>query len=232
MSKSSRRTFLVASAGLGLSTIVGLSACQTSQTIVASSNNGNIQTLLDGNLRFQNGKQQWPNQTNTRRQDVASKQSPFAIVLGCVDSHVPPELVFDQGLGDLFTIRTAGHVLDRAALGSIEFGVVELGISLLVVLGHQKCGAVTAAIDAIDKQEEVHGDIDYLVRQIEPSIQEASGTGNERIENVVRKHIQKTVRDLSDESTSTILSQAVKDGKLTIVGCRYDLGTGAVSLNY
>ncbi len=97
------------------------------------------------------------------------------MVFGCVDSRVPPELVFDQGLGDIFNIRTAGHVIDNAALGSLEFGVAELGIPLLLVLGHERCGAVSATIQAVDHQEKAPGSIQALVEYIRPSVLAARG---------------------------------------------------------
>src|SRR5450432_2801977 len=116
-----------------------------------------LELLQAGNHRFQEGKVIWPNQTRARRIAVARKQNPFAIVFSCVDSRVPPELVFDRGLGDIFTIRTAAHVIDQAALGSLEFGVAELHIPLLMVLGHERCGAVTATITAVDTHKDPPG---------------------------------------------------------------------------
>jgi carbonic anhydrase len=186
-----------------------------------------LQTLLQGNLRFQQSKAKWPNQTAARRQALAQKQAPLAIIFGCVDSRVPPELVFDQGLGDIFDIRTAGHVVDNAALGSIEFGVAELGVPLLLVLGHERCGAVSATIQAVDHHEEAPGSIQALVEYIRPSVLAARGKGDQRLESAVRNNILRTVNQLS---CSKIICDAVKAGKLALVGCRYDLDTGAVSM--
>ncbi len=186
-----------------------------------------LQQLLKGNLRFQKGKATWPNQTLARRKALAEKQSPFAMIFGCVDSRVPPELVFDQGLGDIFDIRTAAHVIDKAALGSLEFGVAELHIPLLMVLGHERCGAVSATITAIDSHEEPPGSIRTLVDYIRPAVLAAHGTGATRLDNAVRLNVSRTVQALHQ---SKILNDAVKSGKLTILGARYDLDTGAVDV--
>jgi carbonic anhydrase len=234
---TSRRAFLAAS---GLAAI-GITGCATSTTrstaaaiptkTMAANNtpttSSPLQKLLDGNLRFQRGQAKWPDQTVTQRQALAQKQAPFAIIFSCVDSRVPPELVFDQGLGDLFVIRTAGHVIDNAALGSIEFGVAELGIPLLVVLGHERCGAVTATVQAIDHHETAPGSIQSLVEYIRPSVLQAQGQGDTRLTNAIHNNITNTVHMLSH---SKIISDAASAGKLTIVGSYYDLDTGAVSM--
>jgi carbonic anhydrase len=237
--KTSRRFFLAtstttvvgAAAGFAFSRVTGASASSVPpvgvQTPTPLPPHKTLQNLLAGNRRFQTGKPQYPDQSIARRQEVATKQSPVAIVFGCVDSRVPPELVFDQGLGDIFTIRTAAHVIDSAALGSIEFGVAELSIPLLIVLGHERCGAVKATIDAIDKHEHAPGRIDFLVNDIRPAVLTAKGSGDVRLDNAVRNHVSCTVSALSK---SKIISDAVKTGKLTVVGSYYDLDTGAVSL--
>jgi carbonic anhydrase len=188
-----------------------------------------LQQLLQGNLRFQKGKAIWPNQTLARRKAIAQEQNPFALIFGCVDSRVPPELVFDRGLGDIFDIRTAGHVIDNAALGSLEFGVEEFHCPLLVVLGHERCGAVSATITAIDSHEEPPGSIRTLVDYIRPSVLAAHGTGATRLDNAVRLNVSHTVRALHQ---SKILNDAVKSGQLTILGAYYDLDTGAVDVIY
>src|SRR5689334_12076974 len=234
---TSRRGFL-ATTGISAATIAGIIAVGESgvfahkaETVptptVPSTNNKTLQDLLAGNLRFQTGKAQWPNQTAARRQEVSKKQSPRAIVFGCIDSRMPPELVFDQGLGDLLTIRTAGHVIDSAAMGSIEYGVAEMGIPLLIVMGHERCGAVSATIDAVDKHEHAPGSIQALVDYIRPSVLMAQGQGDVRLDNAIQNNIRRTVQALP---WSPIIRDAVKAGKLTIVGTRYDLDTGAVTL--
>jgi carbonic anhydrase len=135
--------------------------------------------------------------------------------------------VFDQGLGDLFDIRTAGHVLDGAALGSLEFGVAELKIPLLVVLGHKRCGAVNAAIKAVDTGEEAPGSIQTLVEYIRPSALDAQGTGGQRLASAIYNN---TVRTMQNLLASEILSSAVEAGNLMMVGAHYDLDTAVVSI--
>ena len=186
-----------------------------------------LKKMLDGNLRFQRGTLLWPDQTLDRRTEVAKKQNPFAIVFSCVDSRVPPELVFDQGLGDIFTIRTAAHVIDKAALGSLEYGVAELGIPLLVVMGHERCGAVNATISAVDQHEKAPGSIEALVDYIRPSVLEARGTGAARLDDAIRLNTVRTVKILR---TSTIIKTALDKKKLSLIGARYDLDTGVVSM--
>jgi carbonic anhydrase len=230
LSKLTSRRALLAASTLAA---IGMTGCAASTTKTIETNNtpttskSPLQRLLNGNLRFQRGQAKWPNQTIAQRQAVAQKQSPFAIIFGCVDSRVPPELVFDQGLGDLLVIRTAAHVIDNAALGSIEFGVAELSIPLLVVLGHERCGGVSAAIQAIDHHEAAPGSIQSLVEYISPSVLKAQGQGDARLTSAIQNNITYTLHMLSQ---SKIISDAANAGKLTIVGSYYDLDTGAVSI--
>ncbi len=146
-------------------------------------------------------------------------------IFGCVDSRVPPELVFDRGLGDLFVIRTAGQVLDRAVVGSLEFGAEELGIPLLVVLGHEKCGAVKATIEAVEKHIEVEGPIGYLVSSIAPAVELAKEKPGDLLDNVVDENVKIIVTQLK---SSPFFSEAIEAGKVMVLGARYDLETGAV----
>ncbi len=130
-----------------------------------------LQTLLDGNKRFAAGRQLHPNQGKERRDEVAKGQKPFAIIVGCSDSRIPPEILFDQGIGDLFIIRLAGNIVDDMALGSIEYAADHLGSRLVVVLGHSKCGAVTATAQG----GEAHGHIGSIVKAIAPAVDRAKG---------------------------------------------------------
>jgi carbonic anhydrase len=181
--------------------------------------------LMAGNKRWVDLQLQRLNQTKQRREDVAQGQHPYAVVFSCIDSRVPPELVFDTGLGDLFVIRTAGHVIDEAALGSIEFGVEEFHIPLVVVLGHQKCGAVAATIDALEKHAHAPGAIDYLVKEITPAVKAVEFHAGDMLDNAVRMHTSMTAHALQK---SKVLEGALKAGWLKIIGARYDLETGAV----
>src|SRR5216110_584585 len=135
-----------------------------------------ISKLKEGNGRYAGGNLQHPGQTTERRAELANTQHPFATIVSCSDSRVPPEIVFDQGLGDLFVVRVAGNVIDDHALGSIEYAVDHLGVRLIVVLGHQSCGAVQAARETIAAKSKAPGHIQSLVTAIRPAV-EATAKG-------------------------------------------------------
>lgn len=184
--------------------------------------------LQAGNARFVAGQPHYPDQASSRRAALAAGQHPFAQVLSCADSRVPPELVFDQGLGDLFTTRSAGQVIDRAVLGTIQFGVAEFGIPLLVVLGHSKCGAVKATLEAVEKHSAASGtDVDALVAAIRPSVEAAEATHPaDLLAAAVKQNVADVVAHLA---TAPVLAPAVAAAKLKIVGAVYDLATGTVT---
>lgn len=186
-----------------------------------------LRQLQAGNLRFQKGQLQHPNETLERRRQVALKQSPIATVLACSDSRESPELIFDMGLGDLFVVRTAGHALDDAVIGTLEFAVAELHVPLLVVMGHQRCGAIKATLDSISSGKLAPGDMETLVDAIRPAVLLAKGDGDVRYANVVKANVQVTIDRLQN---SKILSQAVANQQLLIVGAYYQLDTGVVEL--
>ena len=185
-----------------------------------------LRRLLQGNARFVAGKSA-SDQSTERRIAVASAQAPFATIFGCVDSRVSPELIFDQGLGDLFVIRTAGQVLDRAVLGSLEFGVAELGIKVLVVLGHERCGAVKAAMDVLKEQGTAPAEIEYLVEALTPAVEQGRRMGGDPWKQAVRAQIGLVVNQLHQ---TTLLKNAVAEGTLKIVGAYYDLETGRIDI--
>jgi carbonic anhydrase len=151
------------------------------------------------------------------------------MIFSCVDSRVPPELVFDRGIGDLFVIRTAGHVIDNAALGSIEFGAEELHIPLIVVLGHERCGAVSATVEATapGMSAEAPGQIGTLVEAIRPAVDQVRDRPGDVLDNAVRANVELTVAAL--RARSSLLEEAAHHG-LVIVGARYDLDTGGVEI--
>lgn len=186
-----------------------------------------LERLLAGNERYAMNRSLPLNESMQRRTEVAQGQHPFATVFSCVDSRVPPELVFDRGLGDLFVIRTAGHVIDEAVLGSLEFGVAELKIPLLMVLGHEKCGAVTAALEAVEHHAEAPASIGYLVAGITPAIELAAEEPGDTLDNCIKANVSLTVKRLHE---SPMLAEAVAQGQLLIVGARYKLETGAVEM--
>ncbi|OLL70908.1 Carbonic anhydrase [Pseudonocardia sp. Ae168_Ps1] len=185
---------------------------------------GALRRLAEGNRRWRDLHPEHPHEGAEVRTRLVGGQHPFATVLCCVDSRVPPELVFDQGLGDLLTVRTAGQVLDDAVRGSLEFGRAELGIPLVVVLGHTSCGAVAAAVDAAAAGEEPSGRLGFLVDAIAPALP-ASGTREERIAAGVDENVRRIVAVLRADPD---LSGPGSGGVPTVVGARYDLGTGRV----
>src|SRR5207244_114498 len=183
-----------------------------------------ISKLKEGNGRYASGNLQHPGQTTERRAELAKSQHPFAIIVSCSDSRVPPEIVFDQGLGDLFVIRVAGNVLDDHSLGSIEYGVDHLAVRLIVVLGHQRCGAVKAARDTIAAKTEAPGHIQSLVTAIRPAV-EATLHGD--LETTVKANVKDVGQAL--RSSTPILKPKVDSGDVRVVGAYYSLDTGAVT---
>ncbi len=185
--------------------------------------------LEAGNLRYLAGQPMRPDQTLVRRQVVAAGQHPFAAVLSCADSRVPPEVLFDQGLGDLFVVRSAGQVLDQAVLGSIQYGVEHLTTPLLVVLGHSECGAVKATIEAIETKAKPSGTaIDDLVTAIKPAVVEAEEIGAEEeklVEVAISVNVERIVEALKQDH---VIGEAVSKRTLKVVGAIYDLTTGEV----
>ncbi|MGV9454522.1 carbonic anhydrase [Streptomyces sp. NPDC003635] len=178
-----------------------------------------LRELAAGNARWRAFRQKHPDETHAVRQELVSGQHPFAVVLGCIDSRVPPELVFDQGLGDLMTVRSAGEVLDEAVLGSVAYGVLELGTPLVLVLGHQSCGAVRAAVEAETSGEQLPAHIQYIADGIRPAI-DHSQEGDARIDATIDANIR-LVRDrLAAEPD---LAAKVSSGELAVVGARYEL---------
>jgi carbonic anhydrase len=173
--------------------------------------------LLEGNKRFVAGKATYPHLDAARKADAAKGQAPFAAVISCSDSRVPPEYVFDVGLGDIFTARTAGNIADDIVIGSIEYAVAVLGAPLLVVLGHERCGAVVAAVDG----KPLPGKIGELAKAIQPAVDMVKGKGGDVVDAAVRANVLLTVEHLME--TGPILADYVKSGKLKIVGMRYDL---------
>lgn len=187
-----------------------------------------LQRLKEGNQRYVSGKVVHPNQTVERRQEVAQSQHPFAIILNCSDSRVAPEILFDQGLGDLFIVRTAGNVVDDVVIGSIEYAVEHLGVQLLLVLGHQRCGAVTAAVEAAAHTgSEVPGHIGSIIERIQPAVQQAQSLPGDLVINATKANVLLIVNELT--CCAPILSDLVQAGKLKVVGAYYDLDCGEVS---
>jgi carbonic anhydrase len=184
--------------------------------------------LKEGNERFVAGRPQHPSQSVDHRASLAAGQKPTAVVFGCADSRVAAELIFDQGLGDMFVVRTAGQAIDSAVLGSIEFAVVVLDVPLVVVLGHDSCGAVKAALAAINDGAIPGGFVRDVVERVAPSILMGRRDGLSRVDEFEERHVQETVAQLM--SRSSAIAERVAAGTLAIAGATYHLADGRASL--
>jgi carbonic anhydrase len=184
--------------------------------------------LKEGNERFVAGKPQHPSQSIDHRASLAAGQNPTAVIFGCADSRVAAELIFDQGLGDMFVVRTAGHVIDSAVLGSVEYAVTVLNVPLIVVLGHDSCGAVNAALTAINDGNLPGGYVRDVVERVAPSILLGRREGLTRVDEFEARHIHETVAQLMARSTA--ISERVAAGSLAIAGVTYQLADGRAVL--
>ena len=184
--------------------------------------------LQDGNLRWiEDRSAAHGHRGAARRAEISRSQAPFALVLGCSDSRVPAEILFDQGLGDLFVVRTAGHVVDSAALGSVEYAVEVLGTRLIVVLGHEECGALAAATRLIDEAQLPPGHIRDIAERIAPNILRARNAGATTATEIGGQHAIYTVEHLAQRSV--IVNDAIQRGTVAAVPALYSLTTGAVT---
>lgn len=182
-----------------------------------------LQKLMGGNMRFVEGKSIRPRQDAETIKKLEAGQQPFATIVGCSDSRVPNEMIFDQGLGDLFIIRTAGQVSAAASYGSMEFATLKLKTKLIVVLGHTECGAVAAAVA---RPENVPGHIVTLINEIKPAVAKCAHLPGDPVNNTVRQNVIDQVADLRD--LEPILHKKYSDGEILIVGAVYDIHTGKV----
>lgn len=183
-----------------------------------------LQRLMDGNARFVAGEASQATHDAARRTEVAGGQQPFAILLCCADSRVGPEIVFDQGLGDIFVVRVAGNILNNAVVGSIEYAAGHFGSPLIVVLGHEHCGAVSAAVEGGHAPGHIHS----IVEALRPAVDGAKGQPGDPVDNAVCANVRLIVERL--RTTGPILRELVATDKLRVVGARYDLDTGRVEL--
>jgi len=184
--------------------------------------------LAEGNARFVAGENTFPHFDAARRKETSQNgQHPFATVIACSDSRVPVEVLFDQGIGDVFVIRVAGNVSDTDEIGSIEYGVDHLGTPVMVVLGHKSCGAVTAVVTGA----EVHGSIPPLVDNIEPAVARAKAAhpeleGKALVPYAVKENVWRSIADLLKNSPA--VAERAADGRVKVVGAIYDIESGAV----
>ncbi|MFI2207955.1 carbonic anhydrase [Streptomyces sp. NPDC020192] len=187
-----------------------------------------FELLLAGNQRFVAGAPAHPNQDATRRTEVAPSQRPFAVLFGCSDSRLAAEIIFDRGLGDLFVVRTAGHVMGPEVIGSIEYGVDVLDCPLVVVLGHDSCGAVGAACAALEDGIAPAGYIRDVVERVTPSVLAARAAERVSADEILAEHIGHTVDLLLDRSR--LLAERVAAGQAAVVGLCYRLADGSAQL--
>lgn len=184
--------------------------------------------LKEGNERFVAGTPEHPSQGIEDRARLTEAQKPTAVLFGCGDSRVAAELIFDQGLGDMFVVRTAGHVIDSAVLGSIEYAVAVLNVPLIAILGHDSCGAVKATLTALEEGSVPGGYIRDIVERVTPSILLGRRDGLTRVDEFEARHVAETASQLMARSTA--ISERVQAGELAIVGLTYHLADGRVQL--
>ncbi len=182
-----------------------------------------LKKLMEGNQRFVANKRLHPNQDDVRLTEVAAGQAPYAAILSCADSRVVPEIAFDQGIGDLFVVRVAGNIAITEDIASEEYAIAVLKAPLLMVMGHERCGAVDAAL----KGGELPGVIESLVFAIRPAVLSSKGEPGDRLTNAIKANVRLQVQRLQN---SSVIASAVQEGKLKVIGAYYDLDTGVVSL--
>ncbi|CAN7429860.1 MULTISPECIES: carbonic anhydrase [Pseudarthrobacter] len=184
--------------------------------------------LREGNERFVNGETSHPNQDASRRSSLVENQHPFAVIFGCSDSRLAAEIIFDVGLGDVFVVRTAGQVIDDAVLGSLEYSIGVLGVPLIVILGHDSCGAVSATKSAVETGQMPAGFIRDLVERITPSVLTSLRNEQTDVNDMVVEHVKQTSERLVD--SSRVISDAIGSGKAAVIGLSYSLAEGRANL--
>ena len=237
--KTTRRQFAAAGVVLAATTVCGGASPSSQQDSEGAANQTReaapetsahaIDRLSKGNARFVSGKLRHPHSANEWRKRLIDGQAPFATILGCSDSRVPPELLFDQGFGDLFVIRVAGNVIDTDVVGSIEYGVDHLKTKLVVVMGHEGCGAVTAALQADSDLQQEPNEVRSLVSKIKPATKKVSKElpFEKRLNLSVAENVRESVRQLKAISD---LATAEKESRTQIIGCVYEIKTGHVRM--
>ena len=193
----------------------------TADQALATLKEGNAKFLTDSPLRAVQGRE--------RRLEIARGQTPFAVLVSCSDSRVPPEVLFGRGLGELFIVRNAGNTVDTVAQGSIEYAVAVLGVPLIVVMGHERCGAVEAALSVVEKNTVFPGSLNQMIEPILPAalMARSSGAkGDELLDAAVRENVRRVVGRL--RSSAPVLLDSIRTGKVKVVGARYDLDDGQV----
>lgn len=223
-----RRQLLLGSASLAVASMLGRPAA--AQDVVSDPQVA-LRMLKEGNERYVAGlKTSGSGRGADRRGQVTQRQTPYATILSCADSRVAPEVLFDAGIGDLFVIRIAGNIVSGSnygVIGSAEFAAAVLKAPLVLVLGHENCGAVRAAIDTIDRKETLPGAIEDIVEAIRPAAESARGQAGDGLHNAIAENVKLGMKRL--RMMSTVLPPMLESGKVQIVGGIYDLGSGRVS---
>ena len=222
-------------AGMALSSIFSISNISAAATPAKTnlSPEQALALLKEGNARFMADRPDVVVQGKQRRLEIARSQTPIAVLVSCSDSRVPPELLFGRGLGELFIVRNAGNTVDTVAMGSIEYAVTQLGVPLVVVMGHERCGAVDAALSVVEKQAVYPGSIGRMIEPIVPAVLQAKATlkgdkhaHEDLLDASVRENVRRVVRRLRE--SEALLVEPLQKGKLMVVGARYDLDDGRV----
>jgi carbonic anhydrase len=226
-----RQFFLTASATLVSPALTRLSALAAPAPKTAPPPDEVLKLMLAGNQRFASGASTHPRRTPADFKPLAAGQSPVACIVACADSRVTPEILFDLGIGELFVVRVAGNYVNGAGTsvkGSVEYAVAELGVSLIMILGHSQCGAVKAAIQHLHDHDALPGAINDLVNAIKPAVTASEHQPGDKLENAIRANVRRGVERLN--SLGPIVAPAVASGKIKIVGAVYDLASGKIAM--
>ncbi len=232
-SSTSRRSFLLSSGATLIASTLAERAAFAEGPAPAQRVDADqaIKLLAEGNQRFVAGQITHPGRTPDDFKPLAAGQYPIAAIIGCADSRVAPEILFDQGIGDLFIIRIAGNYVGGAGAavkGSVEYAVAELNVPLIAVLGHTQCGAVKAAIQHLHDHDTLPGAINDLVNSIRPAVVETEGKPGDPLENAIEANVRRGVATL--KTLAPVVGPAVKSGKIKVIGGVYDLATGTVKM--
>lgn len=231
MQSTTRRNFLVTATAAIASPALPRNVFAAPPATPARSPDEVLRMLREGNQRFASGASTHPRRTPADFKPLAAGQSPVACIVACADSRVTPEILFDLGIGELFVVRVAGNYVDGAGpsvKGSVEYAVAELGVSLIMILGHSQCGAIKAAIQHLHDNDALPGAINDLVAAIKPAVTESEHLPGDALENAIRANVRRGVERLN--RLGPIVAPAVTSDKIKTVGGVYDLATGKVTM--